>query len=136
MLIMKMNRQEQLFIRVIQLLDDTDMGERRETILHLMHSARRASHLRDDLTAYEYSLKALSQLRKARHSMTLDGASEQNITLLASAIEMLLPVQREAQSCSYITTVMSSPDFRFLPFTLGVSLLLATVSILFWVLRG
>ncbi|HEB4876173.1 TPA: hypothetical protein R0C45_004409 [Kluyvera ascorbata F0526] len=133
---MKSNEQEQLFIRVIQLLDNTDMGERRETILHLMHSARRASSVRDDLSAYEYSLKALSQLRKARHSMKHGGASEQNITQLGSAIEMLLPVQRVAQSYSSIATVLPPPEFLFLLFALGISLLLATISIIFWVLRG
>lgn len=133
---MKINKKEQLFIRVITLLDNAEMGARRETILHLMHSARRASSGRDDFTAYEHSLKALSQLRKARHSMKHGGASEQNITLLESAIEMLLSVQKEAQSYSFISTVVSSLEFRYLLFALGMSLLLATGSIVFWVLRG
>ncbi|NWC63949.1 hypothetical protein [Cedecea sp. P7760] len=130
---MKINKQEQLFIRIISLLDNAEMGERRETILHLMHSARRASSDRDDFSAYKHSLNALSQLRKARHSMRLGGASEQNITLLESAIDMLLPVQKEAESYSYISTVVSSRGFLYLLFAL---LLLAICPIVFWVLRG
>lgn len=133
---MKINKEEQVFIRIIRLLDNAEMGERRETILHLMHSARRASSDRDDFTAHEHSLQALSQLRKTRHSMKLGDASEQNVTLLESAIEMLLPVQKEAHSYSFISTLVSSLEFRYLLFALGISLLLATSSIVFWVLRS
>ena len=40
-------RREQQLIGLCILPDDTLLGERRETILHLVHSARRASHARE-----------------------------------------------------------------------------------------
>ncbi|WGK60028.1 hypothetical protein [Pantoea sp. SS70] len=39
---MRNKTREQLLIRVINMLDDAELGERHETIMNLVHSARRA----------------------------------------------------------------------------------------------
>lgn len=93
---MRNQTREQLLIRVITLLDNASLGDRKETISNLLHGARRASREQDDFTAQEHRTEALSQLRKARHSLRVSGAAEQEITPLEYAIELLLPVKEDA----------------------------------------
>lgn len=94
---MRNKQREEIMIRLITLLDDAELGERGEIILHLLHRARQASRARD-LTAGQHCLDALSQLRKARHSLRTAGAPEQILTPLEYAVELLQPVCDEAQA--------------------------------------
>jgi hypothetical protein len=95
---MRKKKHEQILIRVIKLLENAELGERRETILNLLHSAHRASRERNDFTAQEYSADALRELRKARHSLRVAGAAEGDIILTESATAMLLPVYEDARA--------------------------------------
>ena len=94
---MRNKEREAIIIRLITLLDDAELGERHETIINMLHSARQAYRARD-LTAGQHCLDALSQLRKARHSLRLIGASEQVITPLEYAVGLLRRVCDDAQA--------------------------------------
>lgn len=107
---MRNKTREQLLIRVINLLDDAELGERQGTISDLLHSARRACRERNDFSSGQHALNALSQLRKARNS----GASEHVLTPLEYALELLLPVCEDAQSDHRVLTLAYSPVWRVL----------------------
>lgn len=110
---MRNKQREEILIRLITLLDDAQLGERGETILHLLHSARQASRARD-FTAGQHCLDALSQLRKARHSLRVAGASEPVLTPLEYAVELLLPVCEDAQSDQRVLLMSESLVWRVL----------------------
>jgi len=110
---MRDKQREEIMIRLITLLDDAELGERRETILHLLHSARQASRARD-LTAGQHCLDALSQLRKVRLSLRTAGAAEQVLTPLEYAVELLQPVCEEAQVDRRALTLTQSLVWRVL----------------------
>lgn len=91
-------RREQQLIGLCTLLDDTGLGERRETIMHLVHSARRASHAREAGEATGLCLSALKQLRRARHSLRVAGAGADALSPLDAAIAGLQSVCDEAMA--------------------------------------
>ncbi|PIF06921.1 hypothetical protein [Candidatus Pantoea floridensis] len=132
---MRNNKREEIMIRLITLLDDAELGERGDTILHLLHSARQASRARDFM-AGQHCLDALSQLRKARHSLRVAGASEQVLTPLEYAVELLLPVCEDALSDQRALTFAHSQVWRVLVllFLLPAGLAL-TVTAVVWSTR-
>lgn len=111
---MRNRKREQLLIQVITLLDGARLGEREDTVINLLHCARRASRECDAFSAEEQSVKALSQLRKARHSLRIQGAPEQDIALLESAIELLLPVHKEAREDFVAQLMIDSLEWKYL----------------------
>ncbi|MCT2420315.1 hypothetical protein N1689_20915 [Pantoea sp. XY16] len=111
---MRSKKREQVLIQLITLLDNARLGERKETILNLLHSARRAIREREVFNAQQHTTEALGQLRKARHSLRVSGANEQEITVLENAVVMLLPVQDEADADSYAYFIVCSLEFRYL----------------------
>lgn len=126
---MRNKMQEQLLIRVITLLDDARLGERRETVSHRLHSARRASREGDDVMARQHSIEALSELRKARHTLRICGAAEQDIIPLEYAIAMLLPVVDETDAAPRAVFIARSIARRYLLLRAGLILAPATA---FW----
>lgn len=126
---MRNKKQEQLLIRVITLLDDARLGERQETVSHRLHSARRASREGDDVTARQHSTEALSELRKARHTLLICGAAEQEIIPLEYAIAMLLPVVDEDDAAPRAVFIARSIARRYLLLPAGLILAPATA---FW----
>lgn len=110
---MRNKTREQILIRLINLLDDAELGERRETILHLLHSARQTCRARD-LRSGQHCLDAMSQLRKARHSMRVADASEQVLTPLEYAVELLRPLCEEAKGDQRALFMSESLIWRFL----------------------
>lgn len=126
---MRNRKREQLLIQVITLLDGARLGERKEMVINLLHCARRASRECDAFSAEEQSVEALSQLRKARHSLRTQGAPEQDIVLLESAIELLLPVQIEARADFVAQLIVPPLKFHYLLLVVGCSLMLVAV---FW----
>lgn len=129
---MRNKKREQLLIQVITLLDGARLGERKETVMNLVHCARRASRERDAFSAELQSVEALSQLRKARHSLRIHGAPTQDIVLIESAIELLLPIQIEARADSFATLMVLSLEWRFLISALGCTLALVVVDVPSW----
>lgn len=100
---------KQLLIQVITLLDGARIGQRKETVLTLLQCACRASREHEVFTAQQQSVEALS------------------IVLLESAIELLLTVQKEAQSDAEAMLMLR----RYLLIIVGAGL---AVSVLFvWV---
>lgn len=132
---MRNKKREEIMVRLITLLDDAELGERGEIILHLLHSARQACRARD-LKAGQHCLDALSQLRKARHSLRVAGASEQVLTPLEYAVELLLPVCEDAQSDQRVLFMSESLVWRVLVllFLLPTGLAL-TVTTVVWTTR-
>lgn len=111
---MRSKKREEVLIRLITLLDNARLGERQETILHLLHSARRANREREIFVAQQYATKALGQLRKARNSLRVSAANEQDIIVLENAVSMLLRVQDEADADAYAYFIASSLEFQYL----------------------
>lgn len=126
---MRNKNREQLLVRVITLLDDARLGERQETVSHLLHSARRASRDGDDVTARQHSIEALSELRNARYTLRISGAAEQEIIPLEYAIAMLLPVEDEADAAPRAVFIARSIARRYLLLPAGLILAPATA---FW----
>lgn len=110
---MRNKQREEIMIRLITLLDDAELGERRETILHLLHSARQTSRARD-FRSGQHCLDALSQLRKARHSLRMAGASAHVLTPLEYAVDLLLPVCEDVQSERSVLLMSESLVWRVL----------------------
>ena len=111
---MRSKQREQVLIRLITLLDNARLGERKETILNLLHSARRANRKREVFTAQQYATEALGQLRKARNSLRVSAANEQDIGVLENAVSMLLPMQNEVDADGYVYFIACSLEFRYL----------------------
>lgn len=127
---MRNKNREQLLVRVITLLDDSRLGERQETVSHLLHCARRASRDGDDVTARQHSIEALSELRNARHTLRISGAAEQEIIPLEYAIAMLLPVEEEADVEPRALFIVDSLAWWYLLLPAGLILAPATA---FWI---
>lgn len=135
---MRNKTREQLLIRVINLLDDAELGERQGTISDLLHSARRACRERNDFSSGQHALNALSQLRKARNSLRVAGASEHVLTPLEYALELLLPVCEDAQSDHRVLTLAYSPVWRVLLLLLLLLLpfgVMLTAEAVVWIAR-
>lgn len=66
---MRNKTREQLLIRVINLLDDAELGERHETIMNLVHSARRACREGQSSVAEQCRSEVLRHLHNARLSL-------------------------------------------------------------------
>lgn len=130
---MRNKQREQLLIRLITLLDDAELGERRETILDLLHSARRACRERSEIMAGQYVLDAHIQLRKARHSLQMTGASERVMTPLDYALDLLRPVCEDVQAGQFSPLTAPSLTWRVLLLRglLPAGLILAAAAI-FW----
>lgn len=126
---MRNKKREQLLIQVITLLDGVRLGERQETVINLLHCARRASRECDAFSAEQQSVEALSQMRKARHSMRIQGAPKQDIVLLEFAIELLLPVQIEAREDFVAQLMVHSLEWQHLLLAVGFILVLVAA---FW----
>lgn len=88
-IIMKDEECELQLIRLCTLMDAAALGERRETIMHLLHSARRASRAGQRRTAAALCSDARHQLRKVRHSLRAAGAGPDDTGPVESAIAML-----------------------------------------------
>lgn len=93
---MRTDSREQVLIRVIMLLDSVRLRSRQETILSLLHSARRASREGDFFATQQHITQAIGQLRKTRHSLRVAGAHEHEVTPIGYAISLLLDVQMES----------------------------------------
>lgn len=133
---MRHKKREQLLIRLITLLDDAELGERRETILDLLHSARRACRAGSDIMAGQYVLDAHIQLRKARHSLQVTGVSERIITPLEYALDLLRPVCEDVQADQRPLLTSPSLTWRVLVLLvlLPAGMTLATAAV-FWSTR-
>lgn len=95
---MREKKREQMLIRLCTLLADAELADRRETIMHLMHSARRASRKRQSCDATDLCLDALKQLRKARNTLRVAGVGNNTLVPVEYAIAELMPVYDEARA--------------------------------------
>lgn len=89
---MRDTRRELHLSRLCFMMDDANLGDRREVIVNLLHCARRAYHEGQLYTAEQQSKDALKQLRKRRHSLRVAGADPENIALIDLAINVLITV--------------------------------------------
>lgn len=89
---MKDKERELQLIRLCTLMDDAALGERRETIMDLLHSARRASRAGQRRTGAALCSDARHQLRKVRHSLRASGAGPDDTGPIESAIVTLTMV--------------------------------------------
>jgi hypothetical protein len=94
---MREKKREQMLNRLCTLLADAELADRQETIMHLMHSARRASRNRESNDATEYCIDALKQLRKARHTLHIAGVETDKLAPVGYAIAQLVPIYDEAR---------------------------------------
>lgn len=94
---MREEKREELLNRLCTLLADAELADRQETIMHLMHSARRASRNRESNNATEHCIDALKQLRKARHTLHIAGIETDKLTPVEYAIAQLVPIYDEAR---------------------------------------
>lgn len=94
---MREKKREEILNRLCTLLADAELADRQETIMHLMHSARRASRNRESYTATELCLEALKQLRKARNSLRVAGVETAKLAPVEYAIAQLVPIYDEAR---------------------------------------
>jgi len=88
---MRENKREQMLNRLCTLLADAELADRQETIMHLMHSARRASRNRNSNDATEHCINALKHLRKARHTLHIAGFETDKLASVEYAIAQLVP---------------------------------------------
>ncbi|MGV6482002.1 hypothetical protein ACT2VT_001923 [Pantoea agglomerans] len=128
---MRSKKREQVLIQLITLLDNARLGERKKTILNLLHSARRANREREVFTAQQHATEALGQLRKVRNSLRVSGANEQDIGVLENAVSMLLPIQNEVDADGYIYFIACSLEFRYLLLFLIFAAVLAVAYVQF-----
>lgn len=94
---MREKKREEMLNRLCTLLADAEFADRQETIMHLMHSARRASRNRKSNDATEHCIDALKLLRKARHTMHIAGVETDKLAPVEYAIAQLVPIYDEAR---------------------------------------
>ncbi|MEN4664595.1 hypothetical protein [Pantoea agglomerans] len=94
---MREKKREQMLIRLCTLLANAELADRQEAIMHLMHSARRASRNRKSNDATEHCIDALKQLRKARHTLHLAGFETDKLAPVEYAIAQLVPIYDKAR---------------------------------------
>ncbi|WP_143354270.1 hypothetical protein [Erwinia amylovora] len=90
-------KREEMLNRLCTLLADAELADRQETIMHLMHSARRASRNRESNNATEHCIDALKLLRKARHTLFIAGVETDKLAPVEYAIAQLVPIYDEAR---------------------------------------
>lgn len=100
---MREKKREQMLSRLCTLLADAELASRKETIMHLMHSARRASRNRKSYDATEHCVDALKQLRKARHTLRIAGVEADRLAPVEYAIAQLVPICDEAREEGFAT---------------------------------
>lgn len=80
---------EQRFIRLCNLLDDAPLGERHETIMNLVHSARRACREGRSNVAEQCRSEALRHLSNARQSLQETESDPAATVVIDEAINQL-----------------------------------------------
>lgn len=110
---MREKKREQMLNRLCTQLADAELAGRREKILHLMHSARRASSNHESYVATEYCVNALKQLRKARHTLRIAGAESASLAPVECAIAQLKPIYDEARKDGFATLFVDPYRGRF-----------------------
>lgn len=105
---MRNKKREQRLIRIIFLLDGAELEGDRERIMDLLHSARRASREGDSAVAGEHSYNALRALNALSGRMQANGAAENTLAPLITAVDLLLP-DFVAQEQSAYGGVMAMP---------------------------
>lgn len=98
---MREKKREQMLDRLCTLLADAELASRQETIMHLMHSARRASRNRKSYDATEHCISALKQLRKVRHTLRIAGVEADKLAPVEYAIAQLVPIYDEAREDAF-----------------------------------
>lgn len=110
---MNEKKREQVLNRLCTLLADAELADRHETIMQLMHSARRASHNRESYITTELCIDALKQLRKARNSLRVAGVETDKLVPVEYAIAELVPIYDEARKDARILLIAESYECRF-----------------------
>lgn len=119
------NNPEQHFIRLCNLLDDAELGERRETIMNLMHSARRACREGQSNVAEQCRSEALRHLRSARQSLQGSGAAPAVAVVIDEAIIQLDSARENTLSSPFrLNPEFTEPLCYLLIFTLLLTLVL------------
>lgn len=86
---MRNRKREQRLIRVITLLDGAELGQDRERIMDLLHSARRACREGQSNVAEQCSVGALSHLLNARQRLQVPGKAPTDAVVVDEAINQL-----------------------------------------------
>lgn len=95
---MRNNARELQLIRLCIMLDDIELGERRETIMNLIHSARRASRMRQNNTTEALCTSARWELRRVLINQRLTGADLDAVALIELAMTILSPSHEETHA--------------------------------------
>lgn len=125
-------KREQMLSRLCTLLADAELANRQETIMHLMHNARRASRNRKSYDATEHCVDALKQLRKARHTLRIAGVEADRLAPVEYAIAQLEPIYDEAREDASAMLFAESFIWKFCLFLMlllivGLAVLYASI---------
>jgi len=117
---------------IIEGLNGIELGERKAVILeHLTHALSESSkHVSQNM--YEHGIEALKQLRKARHSLRLDGAKQESLDRIECAVVYLCELQKEWNDYYRI----SSRTVAFISFITSVDSLIYCILLLIVFLSG
>lgn len=122
---MRNKTREQLLIRVINLLDDAELGERHETIMNLVHSARRACREGQSNVADQCSSEVLRHLHNARQSLQGTETDPAVTVVIDEAISQLDSASENTLSFPFrLNPEFTEPLCYLLIFTLLLTLVL------------
>jgi hypothetical protein len=109
---MRNTKREQRLIRAINLLDGAELGQDRERIMNLLHSARRAS--RDGDATGPLCFEALRALSTVSGRLQAAGAAAETLEPVASGIDLLLPDFVTEEHSVYAMFMAEPPFWRMM----------------------
>ncbi|MEI2606815.1 hypothetical protein V8O11_23970 [Erwinia aphidicola] len=109
---MRFKKTEQRLIRAITLLDETEPGNERDNVMHLLHSARRACRNGNGADVGHYGYEARMMLRALICRRKASDATPEALDHLASATNLLQPDFETPVYSTYSTFMSASPAWR------------------------